>query len=122
VRSAYEGIVFGTRHIVESLREDGVPVLTAAAGGGGIRSRIWLQLTADICAMPISIPRHADSCGVLGSAILAAYGAGYYDSLREAASAMVRDERIIEPMADQSIYAENYQKYRELYDATKSLL
>jgi FGGY-family pentulose kinase len=122
LRSAYEGIVFGTRHIVESLREDGVPVQTAAAGGGGIRSRIWLQLTADVCSMPITIPRHADACGVLGSAILAACGAGYYGSLREAASAMVRDERVIEPAADTGMYSESYGKYLELYESTKSLL
>jgi L-xylulokinase len=107
---------------VESLREDGVPVQTAAAGGGGIKSRIWLQLTADVCGMPITIPRHADACGVLGSAILAACGAGYYGSLREAASAMVRDERVIEPAADQGMYAESYGKYRELYESTRSLL
>jgi FGGY-family pentulose kinase len=122
LRSAYEGIVFGTRHIVESLREDGVAVSTAAAGGGGIKSRVWLQLTADVCDMPISIPRHADACGVLGSAILAACGAGYYRTLREAASSMVRDERVIEPAADQGIYAESYHNYLELYESTKGLL
>ncbi|HTP59329.1 MAG TPA: FGGY-family carbohydrate kinase, partial [Spirochaetia bacterium] len=122
VRSAYEGIVFGTRHILESLRKDGVAVSTAAAGGGGIRSRLWLQLTADICGMPISIPRHADACGVLGSAVLAACGAGYYRSLREAACAMVRDEKVISPAVDKAIYSESYARYLDLYESTKGLL
>jgi ribulose kinase len=122
LRSAYEGIVFGTRHIVESLREGGVPVSTATAGGGGIKSRVWLQLTADVCGFPITVPRYADSCGILGSAILAACGAGYYGTLREAASSMVRDERVIEPAADQGIYAESYHTYLQLYESTKGLL
>ena len=122
LRSAYEGIVFGTKHIVDSLREDGVPVRTAAAGGGGIKSRIWLQLTADVCGLPITIPRHAESCGVLGSAINAACGAGFYGSLRGAADAMVRDEKVIVPCADPGIYAESYRKYLALYESTKDLL
>jgi FGGY-family pentulose kinase len=122
VRSAYEGIVFGTRHIVETLRENGVPITNAAAGGGGIRSRIWLQLTADVCCMSITIPRHADACSVVGCSIIAACGSGRYGSLREAASAMVHDERIVSPMTDPEIYQESYRKYLDLYESTKSLL
>jgi FGGY-family pentulose kinase len=122
VRSAYEGIVFGTRHILESLNENGVVVGSAAAGGGGVRSRIWPQLLVDVCGISISIPRYADACGVLGSAILAAYGAGYYGSIREASCAMVRDEKVIEPSADPDVYDESYGRYKALYEATKGLL
>jgi len=38
VRSAYAGIAFGTRHIVETMRAAGIDVRRAAAGGGGARS------------------------------------------------------------------------------------
>ena len=122
VRSAYEGIAFGTRHIVDTLREDGVPVRTASAGGGGIRSRIWLQLTADICGMTISVPRFADACGVLGSAVAASVGCGFHGSLRQASAEMVHDERVVNPAADPSLYAESYQKYLQLYESTRPLL
>ena len=37
VRSAYEGISFGTRHILETLRDAGIQVREAVAGGGGLR-------------------------------------------------------------------------------------
>ena len=122
MRSAYEGIVFGTRHIIDSLREDGITVQSASAGGGGIKSRIWLQLTADVCGIPISIPRSAEACGVIGSAISAACGSGFYGSLREAASAMVCDERTIIPSADPEVYDESYGRYRQLYEKTRELL
>ncbi len=122
MRAAYEGIVFGTRHIIDTLREDGIPVRTAAAGGGGVKSRIWLQLTADVCGIPIDVPRSADACGVVGSAVAAACGAGHFRTLREAASAMVRTERTVVPGADPGAYAESYARYLELYENTKGLL
>ncbi len=122
VRSAYEGIVFGTRHIIDSLREEGIEVQTASAGGGGVRSKIWLQLTADVCGIPITVPRSAGACGVVGAAISAACGSGFYSSLREAASRMVRDDRTIVPSGDPEAYAESYGRYRELYEKTKELL
>jgi len=39
MRSPYEGISFGTRHILETLRAAGIEVREAAAGGGGLRRR-----------------------------------------------------------------------------------
>lgn len=121
VRGAYEAIAYGTRHIVESLREAGIDVSAAAAGGGGTKSRIWLQLTADVCGMTISVPRYSDDCGVVGSAIAAARGAGLYGSLVEAAAAMVRDERTIEPIVDSRAFDEAYRRYLALYESTKAL-
>jgi len=122
VRSAYEGIVFGTRHIIDSLREEGIEVQTASAGGGGVKSKIWLQLTSDVCGIPITVPRYAGACGVVGAAILAACASGFYSSLREAASRMVSEDRTIVPSGDAGVYAESYGRYRDLYEKTKELL
>jgi ribulose kinase len=122
VRSAYEGICFGTRHILETLRDAGIDVREAAAGGGGTRSKVWLQLTADICDLPISIPSNADACGVLGSAICAACAAGVYGSLEEAAARMVREESRIQPRGTARAFERNYRTYLQLYEATKTLL
>lgn len=122
VRSAYEGIAFGTRHIIETLRAAGIDVRRAAAGGGGTRSRVWLQLTADVCDLPITVPKHADACGVLGSAICAACGAGIFRSLSEAAENMVSEERLIEPRGSAEQLEKNYRAYLELYEATRPLL
>ena len=122
VKSAYEAIAFGTRHIIDSFREDGIDIRVASAGGGGVKSRIWLQLTADICGISVTVPRSAGDCGVVGSAILAACGSGFYDSLRTAASAMVSAERTIVPSAPSAVYDESYRRYLELYDKTRELL
>jgi ribulose kinase len=122
VRSAYEGISFGTRHILETLRDCGIEVRQAAAGGGGARSQVWLQLTADVCDLPIKIPRYADACGVLGSAICAACAAGFYPSLAQASGRMVSEERRIEPRGISEKFERSYQTYLRLYEATRPLL
>jgi len=122
VRSAYEAIAFGTRHILETYRAAGIDVRLAAAGGGGTRSRVWRQLTADVCGLPITIPRQADCSGVLGSAVCAACGAGLYGSLAEASAGMVTEERRIEPRGSAELYDKAYRTYLELYESTQPLL
>jgi FGGY-family pentulose kinase len=121
-RSIYEGIVFGTRHIVDTLRENSISVDRINAGGGGIRSRFWLQLTADLCKLPISVPKYADSSGVLGSAICASCASGFYSSLTEAAERMVSEEKRILPQSIPSELEEAYRLYLALYETTKTLL
>ena len=122
VRSMYEGISFGTRHIIESLRSNGISIKSASAGGGGVKSKIWLKLTADICDIAITVPRFADSCGLIGCAICAACGSGVYNSIPEAADHMVSAEEKILPTGDSKSYDEAFKKYLELYESTKHLL
>lgn len=121
-KSIYEGISFGTRHIIESLNSHGINIQIIVAGGGGVRSKIWTQLTADICGIPILIPRYADYCCVIGAAICAACGSGLYPSLFDAACNMVSIERKVEPRGSKKIYEDSYQKYLHLYESTKHLL
>ena len=66
--------------------------------------------------------RYADGCGILGSAILAAYGSQAFSSLTEAAAAMVTEEKRILPSGNVESYTKTYTKYLELYEATKHLL
>ena len=58
----------------------------------------------------------------LGSAILAARGAGLFASMEEGAKAMVRTSRTIEPnVANAKRYDAFYPQYRELYAALKKV-
>src|SRR5207253_5813796 len=76
-RSIYEGTAFGTRHILEDLQNHGFAVQRIFAGGGGARSRLWLQIHADVLDQPIYVPRDSEAC-VLGSALVAAVHCGHY--------------------------------------------
>jgi xylulokinase len=66
------------------------------ATGGGARSAVWLQITADVLGVPVvraSCPEPA----CLGAAAFAAVAAGIQPTIPAAAQAMVRVERVFEP-------------------------
>jgi FGGY-family pentulose kinase len=121
-RSIYEATAFGTRHILEDLEEHGFRVGRLFAGGGGAKSRLWLQIHADVLGRPIQLPRDPEACA-LGSALVAAVHAGHYAGLDEAAAVMVQLAEVIEPDAKhRRAYDSFYAKYRATYPALRGLM
>lgn len=113
-RAIIEGISYGTELILRTLRQYGFQPQQIVACGGPLKSRLWMQIHADVSNLPITFTRVADAT-VLGSAILAAVGAGVYPNLQEAARHMVQTSHCIEP--DQQRH-EEYQFYVDKYIAT----
>jgi FGGY-family pentulose kinase len=121
-RSIYEGTAFGTRHILEDLEGHGFRVARLFAGGGGAKSRLWLQIHADVLGRPLHLPRDPEACA-LGSALVAAVHTGYYPDLAEAARRMVQMAEVIEPRAEhRAAYDDYYAKYVATYPAMRPLL
>jgi sugar (pentulose or hexulose) kinase len=121
-RSIYEATAFGTRHIVEDLEKHGIPVQRLYAGGGGVRSRLWLQIHADVLRRPIYLPRDSEACA-LGSAMVAAVHAGAFRDLQAAAKEMVQIGGVVEPeVKNRHAYETAYDRYRRTYPALKSLM
>ena len=67
--------------ITQKVVEEGV--LT----GGAAKGQLWPQIVADTLGIPLRIPVVEESTA-LGAAICAGVGAGFWDSLEEAASAV----------------------------------
>ena len=82
-----EATAFGTRKIVESFEERGVPVAEFIVAGGLLKNRFLMQLYADVIGRPIGVIG-SDQGPALGSAIHAAVAAGAYPDIRVAAMAM----------------------------------
>jgi FGGY-family pentulose kinase len=121
-RSIYEATAFGTRHILEDLKEHGFALNRLVAGGGGAKSRLWLQIHADILGQPIYLPRESEACA-LGSALVAAVHCGHYSNLEEAAEKMVQIASIVEPdKTNKDVYQECYQRYLATYPALRELM
>ncbi|MFO0843365.1 MAG: FGGY-family carbohydrate kinase [Gemmataceae bacterium] len=117
-RSIYEATACGTRHILEDLAGHGFQVKRLFAGGGGARSRLWMQIHADVLGLPIHLPADAEACA-LGSALIAAVHAGRFSSLEEATRCMVRMADVVEPVAgNHSAYDELFGRYRATYPRT----
>ncbi|MEJ7873011.1 MAG: FGGY-family carbohydrate kinase, partial [Rubrobacteraceae bacterium] len=113
-RAIIEGVCYGTEHIFRTMREHDFEPREIVAAGGATKSDLWMQIHADVANVPISFTRVGDA-PALGSAILAAVGAGIYPDVREAARNMVHVERRIEP--DPSRH-EEYRFYVDKYVKT----
>ena len=88
----------------------------------GARSRLWVQIHADVLGWPVALPRENEACA-LGSALVAAVHAGHYANLHEAAQQMVQIGDVIEPRSQyRTVYDDHYAKYRATYPALRALM
>jgi L-ribulokinase len=116
-RALMEATAFGTRTIVESFADSGIPVTEFVAAGGLLRNPVLMQIYADTLAMPISVIDSGQG-PALGSAIHAAVAAGAYPDVRSAARAMGRLRRdvYVPDRAAVDGYDRLYAEYRLLHD------
>ncbi|WP_082533965.1 ribulokinase [Marmoricola sp. Leaf446] len=91
-RALLEATAFGTRVIVETFRDAGVPVEELVIAGGLSKNHLLMQVYADVLRLPLSLIGSAQG-PALGSAIHAAVAAGAYDDVTAAAARMGRVQR-----------------------------
>lgn len=111
-----EGMAFQMLLGYESTKEIGASISKIICTGGGSKSKITLQMRADIFGMDVCTINSKES-GALGCAILAAKGDGFFDSIEDAVENMVQIKDIYHPDKERSNYYENkYQRYKKLYE------
>ncbi|MCG6878469.1 MAG: xylulose kinase [Deltaproteobacteria bacterium] len=121
-RAILEGIAYGTEFIFRRFRDAGYEAKEIFACGGPTRSRLWMQIHADVSNIPINIPRVQDA-PLLGSAILATVAAGLYPSVKEAAENMVHVSDRIEPdQKNHEAYQFFVNQYVKTYDQLAGLM
>lgn len=122
-RATLEGICYGTEHVFRTMREHGFEPQETVAAGGPARSELWMQMHADVSNMPIYLTRTGDMAPVLGSAMLAAIGAGVFPDIQTAAGNMVHVERTVEPDPEaHGEYSFYMERYTETYEQMKDLM
>ncbi len=65
MRALLEGVAFGHRQHIETLRAAGANFNEAVLSGGGSRSIFWPQIFADVLGLPITVARSSQT-GALG--------------------------------------------------------
>ena len=121
-RAIMEGVSYGTEHIMRYFREAGFAPREVYACGGATKSDLWMQIQSDVLGIPICLTEEANA-PLLGDAILASYGAGLYKSIEEAAEAMVRIRKKVEPDLEKtSSYRYYVDRYIDTYPALKNLM
>jgi ribulokinase len=121
-RAVLEGVAFGTEEIFATMRRAGYSPDEFVICGGATRSELWMQIHANVSGVPLRLTRVADA-PALGSAILAAVGAGEFSSIPEACEQMVEFTRTIEPdMAAHEAYGPLLEAYRATYTNLRETL
>jgi L-ribulokinase len=121
-RALIEATAYGTRIIIETFQNNGVPVHEIVATGGlPDRNKLLMQIYADVTGRPIAVAGTRQA-GALGSAMFGAVAAGRaaggYDTIFAATQRMARlraDAYTPNPEA-KAVYDQLFAEYVTLYD------
>ena len=121
-RALIEATAYGTRIIIETFEDNGVPVREIVATGGlPDRNKLLMQIYADVTGLEIKVAA-AKQTPALGSAMFGAVAAdkdvGGYDSIYDASKAMahLRDEVYRPNLSAKVVYDQLYVEYVRLHD------
>lgn len=114
-RAVLEGVALETQDVLDFFGQMGTPIDEIRLSGGAVKSPLWCQIQADIYGRPV-VTLEESECAVLGSAILAAVGAGVFDSTEDAVDSMVRTIATYDPNpAMTERYQKEFQLFRKAY-------
>ena len=120
-RACMEGVAYEMRLNYEALAGSGIHFERLNATGGGARSKIWMQMKADVLNLPITALKTVDA-GTVGSAMLTGIAAGLFRDLSDAAEHMVQEMETYLPRPEMhEKYMKIYERYRKVYAAVRPL-
>lgn len=121
VRAVIEGITFSLNESIEIFRESGKRIDSIVSIGGGAKNDEWLQIQADIFNAKIHKLASEQGPGI-GAAIIAAYGCGWYTSLKECADLFSLTAKTFVPILENvEKYKKLFSLYQLIYQQTKDL-
>lgn len=112
IRCVMEGVGYSLMDCMHILNEMEIRPEKMFVTGGGGKSILWRQMLCDMFSIPVCTAPSSES-PALGVAVLAAVGAGIYDSVEAACKAMVRSSSdVLMPVNERTAL---YQKFHALY-------
>lgn len=120
-RALIEGTAFGTRIILNTLKEAGIPVKELVICGGLVKDPLIIQIYADITGLPFKVAASKQAVA-LGAAILGALAAGPenggFDSFEKAISSMTKSpiKTYLPDKNAKAIYDKLFAAYKQCHD------
>lgn len=118
-RAWIEAVAYGTRVILETFEENGIPIdRMVAAGGIAVKDEMMMQILADVLDREIAIAGSTQA-GALGSAMYGAVAGGVFGSITEAAESLAKPSlrTYVPDEGNHAVYNRLYAEYKRLYDA-----
>ena len=121
-RACMEGVVYEMRLNYEAMAGSGIRFEKINATGGGARSKLWMQMKADVLGLPVTALKTVDA-GTVGSAMLTGVATGIFANLNDAASHMVQEMETYYPRTEMhEKYMRIYERYKSVYNAVRPLM
>ena len=121
-RACMEGVAYEMLVNYEALAGSGICFKKLNATGGGAKSKVWMQMKADVLNLPITALKISDA-GTVGSAMLTGIATGQFRDLQDAADHMVREAETYYPREGMhEKYMQIYERYRKVYQAVRPLV
>ena len=116
-----QAIAFGTRHIIETLRENGHTITRLTLCGGATHNPLWLREYADVTGCDIHLMQEEDAV-TLGAAISGAVASGAWGDFTSACKAMVEAGEIIQVNPQRREFLERkYRVYLTLWEQQQAV-
>jgi FGGY-family pentulose kinase len=115
------GIALGVRHILETLNERGYGIDTLHVTGGHLKNPLLMELYADAAGCTVIEPA-ADDAVLLGTGMVAATAAGFFETLGAAAQAMHQGGHSRQPNpAARERFERDYRVFLEMHEQRRRL-
>ena len=116
VRAVMTGVTYDLKRVLNQVEHEGFRVEAIYHSGGGAESSFWSQLKADVYQKPVRTFENNEG-GILGAAILAGVGAGFYNSEQEGAERCLNFADDFEPNTSLSrFYEEQFEAFIRIHD------
>ena len=117
-RALLEATAFGTRHLLESIKEAGGEGKRYVAVGGGTKGGLWTQIMSDVCGIEQVLPKLAIGASY-GDALISAQNVGAAD----ASTSWMEPAATVTPNpSNKGLYDEMFEQYLKMYPANKDLM
>ncbi|MCF8361406.1 MAG: L-fuculokinase [Prolixibacteraceae bacterium] len=118
-RALLESLAFRLREGLETLQSAGkFQAERLICVGGGSKNRLWNQIRADVCKVPIQLIEHKETT-VLGAALFIFGSSGIYADANEARQQIQYNAQIFKPSEETSAYEALYEEYLDLKQRMK---
>jgi len=120
-RAILESVCYGFAHHLLLLREANRPIRRICAADGGSRSRLWMQIAADVVDHPLQVIA-GEAASALGAAYVAAMGIGMFTDWHEI-TRFITAGPMYQPQKEHvAYYQKGFALYHDLYRRLQSFL
>lgn len=120
-QAVYEGVAFAFKENMDICRSNGLLFDHIAVCGGGAKSRVWVQILANVVGEKIEV-LESDEGPALGAALLALAACGKAHDIARSAQMLNRYAATVVPDAQaHQRYLHHFERYTKLYTQLRDL-